>query len=235
MNGNSSAKIWRLAGAIGVTLALLLASASAQAQTGTLFVEGNNVGIGTATPSQPLHVKTTNGTAKVLVEELGGGAFEELMELYNEDGDVGFRFTNPSGTADFNKIGNEFRINLLSSPSELRLDALGNLTIRGSLTTENPPATFPDFVFEPDLEPMPLDELRQFVESEKHLPGVMSAAEVAQNGGVNLSLLQLQLLEKVEELTLYVLEQNDTIKAHQATIRALAARLEALEHDSDSP
>jgi hypothetical protein len=59
----------------------------------------------------------------------------------------------------------------------------------------------------------------------------MSAAEVAENGGVNLSRLQLQLLEKVEELTLYILDQNTTIEAHRDTIRALEARLGALEQD----
>lgn len=232
MNGNGSAKISRLTGAIGMTLALLvIASISAQAQTGTLFVEGDNVGIGTDTPSQPLHVKATDGTAKVLVEETGGGSFEELMELHNEDGNVGFRLRTPSGPADFNKIGDEFRINLLASPAELFLNGDGDLTIRGSLTTQNPPGTFPDFVFEPDHERMPLAELRRFVETERHLPGVMSATEVAENGGVNLSRLQLQLLEKVEELTLYILDQNDTIEAHRDTIRALEARLGALEQD----
>lgn len=228
--GKGSAKVSRLTGAIGVTLALLVfASPSAQAQTGTLFVEGDNVGIGTATPSHPLHVRATNGTAKVLVEETGGAAFEELMELYNEDGNVGFRLRNPFGPADFNKVGDEFRINIGSSPAEMFLTSSGNLTIRGSLTTQNPPGAFPDFVFEPDHEPMPLAELRRFVETEKHLPGVMSAAEVAENGGVNLSRLQLQLLEKVEELTLYILDQHDTIEAHEATIRTLHERLEALE------
>jgi hypothetical protein len=232
MNSNGSPSVFGFAGAIGITLALVvLASPSAQAQTGTLFVEGANVGIGTAAPAVPLHVRTTDGTGKVLVEVLGGGSFEDMMELYNEDGDVGFRLRNPSGTADFNKVGTDFRINIGSSPAEMILSSTGNLTIRGSLTTQNPPGTFPDFVFEPDHELMPLAELRRFVELEKHLPGVMSAAEVAETGGVNLSRLQLQLLEKVEELTLYILEQNETIEAHQDTIQALEARLGALEQD----
>ncbi len=221
--------------AIGFGLALLvLVPASARAQ-GTLFVEGDNVGIGIDTPTQPLHVRAADGSAKVLVEELGGGSFEDMMELYNEDGNVGFRLTTPTGPADFNKIGDEFRINLLASPAELRLDASGNLTIRGSLTTENPPGTFPDFVFEPDHELMPLADLREFVQTERHLPGVMSAADVTANGGVNLSKLQLQLLEKVEELTLYLLEQNDTIGSQQETIRALEARLAAVEGDGVTP
>lgn len=214
------------------TIAMVLIAltwAPAQAQTGTLFVEGDNVGIGTETPLEPLHIRATDGSAKLLVEETGGTSFEELVELHNEDGNVGFRLRNPDGLADFNKIGNEFRINLLSSPPELRLDENGNLTIRGSLTTENPPGTFPDFVLDPDYSPMPLADLREFIESEKHLPGVMSATEVGNQGGVNVSRLQLQLLEKVEELTLYVLEQNDRILAQEETIRTLETRLRNLE------
>lgn len=235
MHLSSPAKTLRLTAVIGLALAsVVLVPASVQAR-GTLFVEGDNVGIGIQTPTQPLHVQAADGSAKVLVEELGGGSFEELMELYNEDGNVGFRLTTPTGAADFNKIGDEFRINLLASPPELRLDASGNLIIRGSLTTQNPPGTFPDFVFNSDHELMPLVELRDFIETERHLPGVMSAAEVAENGGVNLSRLQLQLLEKVEELTLYILDQNDTIGSHQETIRALEARLAAIEGGGDTP
>lgn len=48
-------------------------------------MEDNNVSIGTATPTQPPHVRSTTGAAKVLVEETAGGSFEELMELFNQD------------------------------------------------------------------------------------------------------------------------------------------------------
>lgn len=216
---------------LSVVGSLWIAPSRSLAQDGTLFVEGDNVGIGTPTPSHPIHVKATDGTAKLLVEETGGGSFEELMELFNEDGNVGFRLRNPDGLADFNKIGNEFRINLLASPPELRLDAEGDLIIRGSLTTQNPFGTFPDFVFEPDYELMPLDELGEFVRTNKHLPEVVSASEVEEAGGVNVSRLQLQLLQKVEELTLYLVEQSSTIEQQAKTIEELRDRLAALERE----
>lgn len=58
---------------------------------------------------------------------------------------------------------------------------------------------------------MPLTELASYVAKEKHLPDIPSAQEIKEQG-VNLSDLQMQLLKKVEELTLYILKQERTIK-----------------------
>jgi hypothetical protein len=76
---------------------------------------------------------------------------------------------------------------------------------------------FPDYVFEADYKLMSLNELSQFISNNKHLPGVPSAQEVANNGSsVNVGEMQIILLKKVEELTLYMLElqkENERLKA----------------------
>lgn len=68
-----------------------------------------------------------------------------------------------------------------------------------------------DFVFEKDYNLKPLSEVEQFVNENKHLPDVPSAQEVSENG-VSLGAMQSTLLQKVEELTLYVIEQNKRIE-----------------------
>jgi hypothetical protein len=78
-----------------------------------------------------------------------------------------------------------------------------------------------DYVFEPDYELMPLDELREFVKANKHLPNVPSTADIAANG-LNVQHFQGRLLEKIEELALHTLAQQELIET-------LTARLEALE------
>ena len=60
----------------------------------------------------------------------------------------------------------------------------------------------------------PLEELGNFIESNKHLPGIPSAAEVAENG-IELASMNAKLLEKIEELTLYILQQQEQLDKQQ--------------------
>ena len=67
-----------------------------------------------------------------------------------------------------------------------------------------------DFVFEPSFKLRPLSELAQYIKLNKHLPDIPSTAEVTKNG-IDLAETQALLLQKIEELTLYVIEQNKNI------------------------
>jgi hypothetical protein len=68
-----------------------------------------------------------------------------------------------------------------------------------------------DFVFAPDYKLPALSEVESFVKENKHLPEIQSEKDMQQNG-VNLNELQIKLLQKVEELTLYVIQQNKRIE-----------------------
>lgn len=90
-----------------------------------------------------------------------------------------------------------------------------------------------DFVFEDDYQLMPLHELEVFVKEQKHLPEVASANEMETNG-TDLGHMNSKLLQKIEELTLYTIEQQkqiDALKVQNAklqTIEEKIARLEAI-------
>jgi len=68
-----------------------------------------------------------------------------------------------------------------------------------------------DFVFKPTYKLMPLCEVEKFVKTNSHLPEIPSAAEVSKNG-LNMGEMQNKLLQKVEELTLYAIEQEKSKK-----------------------
>ncbi len=68
-----------------------------------------------------------------------------------------------------------------------------------------------DFVFDENYQQMSLDSLSQYLEKHKHLPGISSSEEMKKDG-VSVGALQTRLLQKVEELTLYVIEQNKRIE-----------------------
>ncbi|TDX02234.1 hypothetical protein [Dinghuibacter silviterrae] len=71
-------------------------------------------------------------------------------------------------------------------------------------------ANWPDYVFSPDYRPMDLDSLQRYVLVNRHLPGIPTEEEVAQKG-IDLGEMNKRLLEKVEELTRYVLEEHREI------------------------
>ena len=87
------------------------------------------------------------------------------------------------------------------------------------------PGDWPDYVFAEGYELMPLNELETSIKENRHLPRIPSAAAVRQ-GGVSMGEMQARLLEKVEELTLYLLEQNRRIESQEAELAALRARLD---------
>ena len=75
---------------------------------------------------------------------------------------------------------------------------------------------------------MSLDELQAFLAENGHLPNVPSAAEIEAAGFINMTELQLKILEKVEELTLYTLEQEQTIRSQETRIEELTKELDSL-------
>lgn len=77
-------------------------------------------------------------------------------------------------------------------------------------------SSIPDYVFAPDYNLMTFQELRNYITTEKHLPNVPSAKEYEETG-VDLGEMNRVLLEKVEELTLYILQLEDRMKVLETT------------------
>lgn len=76
-------------------------------------------------------------------------------------------------------------------------------------------ADWADYVFADDYELMDLEEVEEFVEENNHLPGVPSAEEMVE-GGLDVAKMDAKLLEKIEELTLYVIDLQKQIEALKA-------------------
>ena len=68
-----------------------------------------------------------------------------------------------------------------------------------------------DFVFEDKYNLKSLEEVENFIKENKHLPEIPSATEVQENG-VSVGEMQTKLLQKIEELTLYLIDQNKSIQ-----------------------
>lgn len=91
------------------------------------------------------------------------------------------------------------------------------LAVSGGILTEkvrvatNGTAFWADYVFDKSFRLKPLKEVEKFIKVNKHLPDVPSTADVTSNG-IDLAETQAILLQKIEELTLYVIQQQKEIE-----------------------
>ena len=186
-----------------------------------------DIGMGTLTPTAPLHLQRTNGTAEVLVENTTASpaGARGLFTMRNNGGSFFTLDNTDAGTTWFftheNASPNRFIIaDAVADGPEFTLTAGGDVTIPGNFISGNTTLNVPDYVFEDGYALRPLSEVAAFIGTNRHLPEVPSAAEIAAQG-LDMTDMQMALLKKVEELTLYTLEQEDRIARLEA---ALAGR-----------
>lgn len=187
-----------------------------------LFGEGN-VGINTTKPEYNLHVEGSLFTKQftlfneeniprsgfVLVsDDKGNGFWVDPMEY-------GLWKTNPSSETDIYYNTGNVGIGTINTYGY-------SLAVAGKILTDEVMVkhydTWPDYVFEPEYKLMPLDEVETFVKTNKHLPNVKSQEEV--KDGYGLSEMNAVLLQKVEELTLYIIEQQKEMEAQKKLVKS---------------
>ena len=128
---------------------------------------------------------------------------------YVQNGNVGIGTTNPTS----------------------KLTVAGNIAAREVKVTVDAGA---DFVFEKDYSLQSLESVDKFIKENKHLPEIASAEEMKKDG-INLSEMNIKLLQKIEELTLYSIQQNKKIEEQSKEIeslKSLALRIAKLENQS---
>ncbi|MFV5701595.1 hypothetical protein ACM55F_06950 [Flavobacterium sp. XS2P12] len=151
-------------------------------------------------------------------------------------------FYTTSGGSVFTTVPEErMRITSLGNVGIGTINPDTKLTVKGKIHAEEiivDLAVPADYVFQKyytgkselksDYSMPTLAEIESFTKKNHHLPNVPSAQEVQQNG-VSLGMMSNVLLQKVEELTLYAIEQQKKLEVQNKTIATLAARLASLE------
>jgi len=124
-------------------------------------------------------------------------------------------------------IANDVRIGTQQQATGYSVSVNGKIACTEVLVQA--PASWPDYVFAKDYKLMSLPELEQSIRSNKHLPGIPSCKEV-EKGGIQLGDMQKKLLEKVEELTLHMIDQNKQIVDLQKEINVLKSENAAIRN-----
>jgi hypothetical protein len=109
-------------------------------------------------------------------------------------------------------------------PSEYKLAVDGTIAARRVKVTQE---TWADFVFEPQYKLPSLSELESYIKANKHLPDVPSAVDVTKDG-LDLGEMNKILLQKIEELTLHLIDQNKLNKDQQKQIESLQEAISKL-------
>jgi hypothetical protein len=177
-----------------------------------------DVGIGTSDPSQKLDVDHGN-----LVVQ-GDGSFdangeEGIVYLgsvhHYIKGIYGFGVKIGAYAAEDVICVREIsgRVGIGTTDPDYKLDVNGDINVSGSYNVKKGGTDYnhPDYVFEETYELMPLDQLKEYVRKNKSLPNVVSAEDVRDNDGFKMDELLVQMLEKVEEQTLYIFQLEERI------------------------
>jgi hypothetical protein len=162
-----------------------------------------NVGIGPASPLGKLHVADGNGGDQIRLSR-GTGAVrfaqdmnQDNLYLFNNDGSKTYMYWRSDGNVGIGTMA-----------PDAKLAVNGQVHATEVRVTTNVPG--PDYVFEKDYKLTSLEEIKNYIDQNKHLPEIPSAKEMEKNG-VQLGEMNMLLLKKIEELTLYVIDQNKKI------------------------
>lgn len=188
----------------------------------------SDVGVGTSAPQQRLHVK---GDGIRVEEQVQGRAVEILAPVsgvntrfHNHATGSGFVFQNDSDDALF-VIDGDGDIGIGTPTPSDKLSVQGTIRAQEVVVTLD---NWPDYVFDEDYDLKSLGEVERFINANGRLPDMPSQAEVSAEG-VQLGQVQAKLLEKIEELTLHLIEQNRELSRYQQRFEKLEAENDQLQ------
>lgn len=130
----------------------------------------------------------------------------------SDEGKVGVNTKRP--TANLTVFGNL----LIGDPNQVALPMGYRLYVQNGILAEKIKVAlintgdWADYVFNDNYNLMSLGNLATFINKNGHLPGVDSSEEIFNNGGYDIVKMDSKLLEKIEELTLYILKLNKELE-----------------------
>lgn len=127
------------------------------------------------------------------------------------------------GSTEYMRVNQDGKVRIGLDTNDIKTPDGYKLFVEDGILTEKvkvavkTTSDWADYVFASDYKRMTLDEVAAFTKANKHLPNVPSAEEIV-NCGLDVAKMDAKLLEKIEELTLYIIDQDDNAKQLKAEL-----------------
>ena len=192
------------------------------------------LGLNTKSPWSPITINSVskaNGNTGVAIA-MDGTDYPEIGYRLKANGNNYYQVLYDGKNINWKHYENNRYVSKLSLANNGNMALKGKFESREIKVTKTPTA---DFVFEEDYNLPTLKSIEKHIKEKKHLPEIASAKEMEKNG-VNVGDFQIQLLQKIEELTLYTIEQEKKIKKlekQNSEIKELKALVQKLLKDKN--
>ena len=197
---------------------------------GNHYIEKGNVGIGTTNPTYKLDVEGTGSISNLLtvgkqIDSSNGGIVNRIAITPYRHGAGPWFFTSrdtPSTAYLDIMYGGKKLFSMIHT---------GGVEITGPLKAREVTIDITagaDHVFSNEYDLKPLSDVEKFISENKHLPEVPSEKQM-QTEGLNINEFQIKLLQKIEELTLYMIDQNKEIQYIKQENKELKEQIKNLQ------
>uniref|UniRef100_UPI0035AECCFC hypothetical protein n=1 Tax=Flavobacterium oreochromis TaxID=2906078 RepID=UPI0035AECCFC len=194
-----------------------------QLYNNAIVANNGAVGIGTVEPQGKFHVGD-NAKSGVIIDNRIGSVISQIPAqiAWAESGNLGSAgdlIISPR--TDVSCSLKVFTNDGTNISERFRISGKGDAALQGKFEAKEIKVTITptaDFVFDEKYNLPTLEVVEKHIKEKKHLPEIASAKEMEKEG-VNLGDFQIKLLQKIEELTLYVIEQNKKIKELESQVK----------------